>query len=132
MLSLGNATYLVRDLDDAISFFVDALGFTLRQDETFESGWRRVVVSPGAGEEAGAGLVLALATSDDARARVGGPVGDEVAFFLETDDFAAQHARMLAHGVRFREEPRHEAYGTVAVFEDLYGTLWDLIEPPTA
>lgn len=135
MLRLENATYLVHDLDDAIAFFTDALGFTLRQDETFEGGWRRVVVGPGAGtgaDGADTGLVLALATSDDARARVGRQAGDEVAFFLQTDDFAAQHARMLAHGVRFREEPRHEAYGTVAIFEDLYGTAWDLIEPPHA
>jgi len=129
MLSLENATYLVHDLDDAIVFFTDALGFTLRQDETFEGGWRRVVVSPGAGDAPG--LVLALATSDDARARVGRPVGDEVAFFLRTDDFATQHARMRAHGVTFREEPRHEVYGTVAIFEDLYGTPWDLIQPPS-
>ena len=135
MLRLENATYLVHDLDDAIAFFTDALGFTLRQDETFEGGWRRVVVGPGAGTDAdgeGTGLVLALATSDDARARVGRQAGDEVAFFLQTDDFAAQHARMLAHGVRFREEPRHEVYGTVAIFEDLYGTPWDLIQPPHA
>ncbi|MGW6006789.1 VOC family protein [Oerskovia enterophila] len=135
MLRLENATYLVHDLDDAIAFFTDALGFTLRQDETFEGGWRRVVVGPGAGTGAdgeGTGLVLALATSDDARARVGRQAGDEVAFFLRTDDFAAQHAHMLAHGVRFREEPRHEVYGTVAIFEDLYGTPWDLIQPPSA
>ncbi|MFD6166190.1 VOC family protein [Oerskovia sp. NPDC060287] len=133
MIRLENATYLVHDLDDAIAFFTEALGFTLRQDETFEGGWRRVVVGPGTeGDTAGTGLVLALATSDDARARVGRQAGDEVAFFLQTDDFATQHARMLAHGVRFREEPRHEAYGTVAIFEDLYGTAWDLIEPPSA
>jgi len=133
MIRLENATYLVHDLDDAIAFFTDALGFTLRQDQTFEGGWRRVVVGPGTeGDTAGTGLVLALATSDDARARVGRQAGDEVAFFLQTDDFATQHARMLAHGVRFREEPRHEAYGTVAIFEDLYGTAWDLIEPPSA
>ncbi|MFD6091080.1 VOC family protein [Oerskovia sp. NPDC060338] len=133
MIRLENATYLVHDLDDAIAFFTDALGFTLRQDETFEGGWRRVVVGPGTdGDAKGTGLVLALATSDDARSRVGRQAGDEVAFFLQTDDFATQHARMLAHGVRFREEPRHEAYGTVAIFEDLYGTAWDLIEPPSA
>ena len=133
MIRLENATYLVHDLDDAIAFFTDALGFTLRQDQTFEGGWRRVVVGPGTdGDAEGTGLVLALATSDDARARVGRQAGDEVAFFLQTDDFTTQHARMLAHGVRFREEPRHEAYGTVAIFEDLYGTAWDLIEPPSA
>ena len=75
----------------------------------------------------GTGLVLAPARDGDP---VGRQAGGDVAFFLETDHFAGQHARMLRHGVRFREEPRHEPYGTVAVFEDLYGGAWDLIEPP--
>jgi catechol 2,3-dioxygenase-like lactoylglutathione lyase family enzyme len=125
VIRLQNATYLVRDHDEALGFFVGALGFTVRQDETFAGGWRRVVVGP---EGGGAGFVLALAAADDAH--VGRQAGDDVAFFLETDDFAAQHTRMLAHGVRFREEPRHETYGTVAVFEDPYGAPWDLIQPP--
>ncbi|WP_125776507.1 VOC family protein [Antribacter gilvus] len=124
MLRLSDVTYLVRDHDEALRFFVDVLGFAVRQDDTYESGWRRVVVGPA---EGGTGLVLALAEDD---AAVGRQAGGDVAFFLETDDFAAQHARMLAGGVRFREEPRHEAYGTVAVFEDLYGMPWDLIQPP--
>lgn len=126
MLRLTDVTYLVRDHDEAIAFFVDALGFTVREDETNASGRRRVVVGPA---EGGTGLVLALAAPD---AAVGRQAGGKVAFFLETDDFAAQHARMTAAGVRFREEPRHEEYGTVAVFEDLYGMPWDLIQPPTA
>lgn len=125
MIRLQNATYLVRDHDEALRFLVDGLGLVVRQDETFDGGWRRVVVGPA---EGGAGFVLALAGPDDPAP--GRQAGEDVAFFLETDDFAAQHARMLAHGVRFREEPRHEAYGTVAVFEDPYGAPWDLIQPP--
>ncbi|WP_084130273.1 VOC family protein [Demequina sp. NBRC 110055] len=124
MNRLQNVTYLVRDQDEAVRFFVDALGFEVRQDETFAGGWRRVVVGPAAG---GTGFVLAVAA---AGAPVGGQTGEDVAFFLETDDFAAAHAQMRAHGVHFREEPRHEPYGTVAIFEDLYGAPWDLIEPP--
>ncbi|WP_273653988.1 VOC family protein [Cellulomonas fimi] len=124
MIRLRDVTFLVHDHDEALTFFVDALGFTVRQDETFPGGWRRVVVGP---PDGGTGLVLAPARDGDP---VGRQAGGDVAFFLETDDFAAQHARMLRHGVRFREEPRHEPYGTVAVFEDLYGGAWDLIEPP--
>ncbi len=124
MIRLRDVTYLVRDHDEAVTFFVDALGFAVRQDETLDGGWRRVVVGP---PDGGTGLVLALVADG---APVGGQAGADVAFFLETDDFAAQHARMLAGGVRFREEPRHEPYGTVAVFEDLYGGAWDLIELP--
>jgi uncharacterized glyoxalase superfamily protein PhnB len=74
-------------------------------------------------------LLLAEADSPEQLAAVGSAAGGRVGFFLHTDDFAAQHARMVAAGVRFREEPRHEPYGTVAVFEDLYGNPWDLIQP---
>jgi catechol 2,3-dioxygenase-like lactoylglutathione lyase family enzyme len=124
MIRIDNATFLVRDLDKAITFFVDAIGFALRQDETFEGGWRRVVVGPADG---GTGMVLALAPSDsDVVGRQG---GGDVGFFLRTADFDAQHARMIEHGVQFREAPRFESYGTVAVFEDLYGMPWDLIGP---
>jgi len=125
MIRLRDVTFLVDDHDQALAFFVDALGFVVRQDETFDGGWRRVVVGPADG---GTGLVLAKAGEG---APVGRQAGADVAYFLETDDFAAQHERMLAHGVRFREAPRHEPYGTVAIFEDLYGGAWDLIEPPT-
>lgn len=124
MIRLRDVTYLVRDHDEALAFLVGALGFVVRQDETFDGGWRRVVVGPADG---GTGLVLAVAADG---APVGAQAGGDVAFFLETDDLAGQHARMTAAGVRFREQPRHEAYGTVAVFEDLYGGAWDLIQPP--
>lgn len=122
MLSLTLATYLVRDHDAAISFFVDALGFTLREDETRPNGSRWVVVGP----DEGPGLRLAIASPTDP---LGRQAGDGVGFFLRTDDFAAQHARMVAAGVRFLEEPRYETYGTVVVFADLDGQRWDLIEP---
>lgn len=124
MISLDSATYLVRDLDEAINFFVGGLGFALRQVETFDGGWRRVVVGPA---EGGTGLVLALAPVESES--VGRQAGGDVAFFLRTDDFDAQHAHMMKHGVHFREEPRFESYGTVAIFEDLYGVPWDLIGP---
>lgn len=123
MIRLQNVTYLVRDVDDAIRFFTEGLGFTVRQDETFESGWRRVVVGP---PEGGTGFVLVAADA----AVVGQQAGDDVAFFLETDDFAAAHERLVAAGARFRELPRREPYGTVAVFEDPAGMPWDLIQPP--
>lgn len=126
MISIDSASYLVRNFDAAIEFFVGAIGFVVRQDETFDGGWRRVVVGPA---EGGTGLVLALAPDNDI---VGRQAGGDVAFFLRTDDFDAQHARMLEHGVTFREEPRFESYGTVAIFEDLNGMPWDLIGPARA
>ncbi|KJQ52512.1 VOC family protein [Microbacterium sp. SA39] len=124
MIRIQNVTYLVHDHDKALTFFVDALGFVVRQDETFENGWRRVVVGP---EDGGTGLVLAVTMELD---RLGHQAGDDVAFFLETDDFEKTCARLSAHGILFREAPRHETYGTVAIFEDLYGAPWDLIQPP--
>lgn len=122
-MRITDLTYLVRDLDEAISWFVDSLGFEIRSDEDRGPGRRRVVVGPA---EGGPGLVLKPSGSDV----VGRQAGGSVAFFVHTADFAAEHARLTAAGVRFREESRFEEYGTVAVFEDLYGNPWDLIEPP--
>lgn len=124
MLTISDVTYLVRDLDEAVAFFVDALGFEVRSDEVTPDR-RRVVVGPDGG---GTGLVLKLAPESPL---VGNQTGG-VAFFLHTDDFEATYARLAAHGVTFRDQPRHEAYGTVVVFEDLYGQPWDLIQPPAA
>ena len=124
VLLISDATYLVRDLDEAIAFFVDALGFEVRSDEQITPDWRRVVVAPDGG---GTGLVLKLAPDSP---HVGNQAGG-VAFFLHTDDFEATYARLAAYGVTFLEEPRHEAYGIVVLFEDLYGQPWDLIQPPT-
>lgn len=123
MPRLQNVTYLVRELDEGIRFFTEAIGFTVRQDKTFEGGWRRVVVGP---EDDGVGFVLVATDAPETGRQAAG----DVAFFLETDDFAETHARLSAFGIHFREDPRHEAYGTVAVFEDPAGMPWDLIEPP--
>ena len=124
---LALTTYLVDDYDRAIQWFTGALGFHLQQDIDQGGGKRWVVVSPVA--EGGAGLLLARAASDVQAARVGDQTGGRVAFFLETDDFARDHAAMLAAGVTFLEAPRVEPYATVAVFRDLYGNTWDLLEP---
>lgn len=126
MLSIASVNYLVHDLDEARDFFADRLGFKVLEDDEF-AGRRRVVVAPQ--DITGAALVFKLASTDEQRAAVGHQGGGVVMFFLETDDFARDHTRMLAAGVTFREEPRDEAYGRVAVFEDLYGTAWDLIQP---
>jgi catechol 2,3-dioxygenase-like lactoylglutathione lyase family enzyme len=118
---------LVRDYDAAIAFYVSALGFTLVDDTALEDGKRWVVVAPpGAG---GTSLLLARAATPEQRHRVGDQTGGRIFLFLHTDDFASEHARMEAAGVRFVEPPRQESYGTVAVFEDLYGNRWDLIQP---
>ncbi|NID04516.1 VOC family protein [Luteibacter jiangsuensis] len=127
MPSLGAVTFLVRDYDEAIRFFVDALGFELIEDTPLSETKRWVTVAPRGSH--GTRLLLAQAASDEQRAHIGRQGGGRVFLFLETDDFARDATRMRAHGVRFREEPRHEPYGTVAVFEDLYGNAWDLIQP---
>ena len=116
---------LVRDYDEAIGFYVGKAGFALVEDTDQGGGKRWVVVRPGGG---GAGLLLARAVGEAQAARVGDQTGGRVFLFLETDDFARDHALFHARGVDFLEAPRREAYGTVAVFEDLYGNRWDLIE----
>ena len=126
MARLGAVSLLVRDYDEAIAFYVGTLGFELSEDTDMGGGKRWVRVTPKGGETA---LLLAKATTDDQRARVGDQAGGRVWLFLETNDFARDHAAWTAAGVTFREAPRHEPYGVVAVFEDLYGNAWDLIEP---
>ncbi|WP_455360163.1 VOC family protein [Streptomyces sp. SYSU K21746] len=127
MAHIALVTLVVRDYDEAIGFYTDALGFELIEDTPRSDGSRWVVVRPaGTGSTA---LLLARAKDGDQRERVGDQTGGRVGFFLHTDDFTADHARMTAAGVRFLEEPRHEPYGSVAVFEDLYGNRWDLLQP---
>ena len=123
--SIGAVTFLVRDYDEAIAWFTASLGFRVIADTPLGDGKRWVLVGP----DEGTPLLLAQASTDEQRARIGDQTGGRVAFFLHTDDFARDHARMQAARVNFREEPRHGAYGRVAVFEDIYGNLWDLIEP---
>jgi lactoylglutathione lyase len=124
---LAHVALLVRDYDEALAFFTQALGFDLIEDTDLGGGKRWVLVRPpGAAETA---LLLARAATPEQEAAVGNQAGGRVFLFLHTDDFARDHARMRAHGVRFVEEPRDEAYGTVAVFLDLYGNRWDLLQP---
>ncbi|MEU9861584.1 VOC family protein [Streptomyces sp. NPDC047971] len=128
MSSIALITLVVRDYDEAIAFYTDALGFDLAEDTNRGDGTRWVVVRP-AGGPAGTGLLLARAKDTAQESAVGAQTGGRVGFFLHTDDFARDHARMTAAGVRFLEAPRHEPYGSVAVFEDLYGNRWDLLQP---
>lgn len=125
---LAAVALLVRDYDEALAWYRDVLGFTLVEDTPMGGGKRFVVVAPSGG---GARFVLARAANKAQESRIGDQTGGRVFLFLHTDDFDRDHARYLEAGVRFREQPRHEAYGTVAVFRDLYGNLWDLIEPRT-
>lgn len=118
-------TLVVDDYDRAIAFYRDALGLALIADTDMGGGKRWVVVS---GPKGGR-LLLAKAIDDAQRAAIGNQAGGRVGFFMETDDFAKDHAAFVANGVIFHEAPRYEAYGTVAVFEDPFGNLWDLIEP---
>lgn len=121
-------TLVVRDYDEAIDFYTGALAFDLVEDTDRGDGSRWVVVRPpGAG--GGTALLLARAAGARQEASVGAQTGGRVGFFLHTEDFAGDRERMLAAGVRFVEEPRYEPYGTVAVFEDLYGNRWDLLQP---
>ncbi|SFS11666.1 VOC family protein [Sphingomonas jatrophae] len=123
---LSLTALLVRGYDEAISFYVGVLGFELREDTALGLGKRWVVVAPPGNN---GGLLLARAADDRQQRAVGDQSGGRVFLFLESDDFARDHAAYSQRGVRFVEEPRREAYGMVAVFEDLYGNRWDLIEP---
>lgn len=125
---LALAAIVVRDYDEAIAFYTGALGFELREDTTLGPDKRWVVVAPPGSGPTDAGILLARAGNDHQGERVGDQTGGRVGFFLHTTDFACDHERMTAAGVRFVEGPRTEAYGTVGVFEDLYGNRWDLIE----
>lgn len=119
-------TLVVADYDEAIAWYTGALGFSLLQD--IDQGDKRwVVVGPADGNAVA--LLLARASNDEQRARIGNQTGGRVGFFLNTDDFWRDHAAMTARGVVFLETPREEVYATVAVFRDLYGNTWDLLEP---
>ena len=124
MLSITTVTLLVPTYDAGVAFYVDQLGFSLHEDTDLGNGKRWVVVGP----EGGANFLLAQPKNDAEAAAIGNQTGGRVAFFLETDDFTATHARFVAAGVTFHEEPRHEPYGTVAVFSDPFGNRWDLLE----
>ena len=126
--SIIHVALVVRDYDQAIEFYCQKLHFKLVED-TYqpEQGKRWVVVAPP--ESSGATLLLARASTPEQEAFIGRQSGGRVFLFLSTDDFWRDYNEMLAAGINFVREPKDEPYGTVAVFEDLYGNLWDLIEP---
>lgn len=129
--SLAMIALVVADYDAAIAWYTGVLGFTLIEDTPMAEGKRWVVIAPpGEGAAAsGARLLLARASNDEQASRVGNQTGGRVFLFLRTDDFGRDYAALLARGVEFTEKPRHEAYGTVVVFRDLYGNKWDLVGP---
>jgi catechol 2,3-dioxygenase-like lactoylglutathione lyase family enzyme len=126
--SLGLVSLVVRDYDEALDFFVGKLGFSVVEDSRVPDQAKRwvVVAPPGAQESR---LLLAQATTESQLSRVGAQTGGRVFLFLYTDDFWRDYERYRAGGVTFVREPKNEAYGTVAVFRDLYGNLWDLLQP---
>jgi catechol 2,3-dioxygenase-like lactoylglutathione lyase family enzyme len=127
--TLSLITLVVDDYDTAIAHYTGALGFDLLEDTDRGGGKRWVRVAPRG--SAGAGLLLARAVDEPQRARIGDQTGGRVAFFLETDDFWRDYESMRSRGVEFAERPREENYATVAVFRDLYGNRWDLLQPKT-
>ncbi len=125
MNRLALVTFLTDDYDRAIAWFQRVLKFTLLEDTDLGGGKRWVRIAPH--PKAETAFLIAVAAPDQADV-IGRQAGGRVGYILNTDDFAAMHQHMLDHGVHFREAPRHEPYGTVAVFEDLHGTPWDLIQ----
>lgn len=123
---LGCVTVLVRDYDEAIAYYVQTLGFALRKDTPLGAGKRWVLVAPGGA--GGCALLLAKAKNEAEASALGRQAGGRVFLFLHTDDFWRDHRTLAARGVQFCETPREEPYGTVAVFADLYGNRWDLVE----
>jgi catechol 2,3-dioxygenase-like lactoylglutathione lyase family enzyme len=124
--SLAHIALIVRDYDEAIAWFTGKLGFVVIANEYQpEQDKRWVLVAPPGG---GCSLLLARASTPEQAAFIGNQAGGRVFLFLETDDFERDHEAMKAAGIRFVREPKHAPYGIVAVFEDLYGNLWDLVQ----
>lgn len=126
-MQIAKLALVVRDYDEAIEWFTRCLNFELAEDVDIGKGKRWVVVEPPGTR--GAALLLAKAANPQQEAAIGNQAGGRVFLFLETANFDRDHAHMISEGVRFREAPRSEVYGKVAVFEDLYGNGWDLIGP---
>ena len=126
MSHLGMITVVVDDYDSAIDYYTTSLGFTLVEDTKMSETKRWVVVAPDANQ--GAALLLAQAATPEQSAAIGNQSGGRVMFFLYTDNFDRDYARMAEHNVAFTEEPRYEEFGKVVVFADKYGNKWDFIE----
>ncbi len=127
--TIGYVALLVRDYDEALTFFTGALGFDLVEDSPLQDAKRWVVVAPPGNR--GTSLLLARAATPEQQRCIGNQTGGRVFLFLHTDDFWRDYHTLKARGVVFTEEPREEAYGTVVVFEDLYGNKWDLVQHST-
>ncbi|MEJ0024510.1 MAG: VOC family protein [Rhizomicrobium sp.] len=125
MPHIAHVALLVRDYDEALAWFTGKLDFGVLEDTDLGGGKRWVLVAPKGG---GVALLLARAATPEQAAFIGKQAGGRVFLFLETEDFARDHAAFTARGVTFLEAPRHEPYATVAVFEDLYGNKWDLLQ----
>ena len=123
---LGLVALIVSEYDEAIQFYVQKLGFTLIEDTVLSETKRWVVIAPPGSD--GCRLLLAKAATDEQRSRVGNQTGGRVFLFLYTNDFDTDYTVMLEKGINFVRQPVEEPYGKVAVFEDLYGNLWDLVE----
>jgi catechol 2,3-dioxygenase-like lactoylglutathione lyase family enzyme len=124
--SIRQVAVVVRDYDEAIDFYVNRLGFGLLEDTRITEQKRWVVVSP---PGSGCGVLLARAVGEGQLSRLGNQTGGRVFLFLHTDDFWRDFRTYHSRGVEFVREPQEERYGTVAVFRDLYGNLWDLVQP---
>lgn len=124
--ALGYVALVVRNYDEALAYVTEALGFTLIEDKPLGNGKRWVLVRPP--HSNGTSLLLAQAVTPEQESRIGNQTGGRVFIFLHTDDFWRDYQGMKERGVKFRELPRQETYGTVVVFEDLYGNKWDLIQ----
>lgn len=129
--SIATVALVVRDYDEALAFYVGTLGFTLIEDTCIPAQDKRwvTVAPPGS---TGPLLLLARAVGEEQSSRIGNQTGGRVFLFLYTDDFWRDYAAYRSKGVIFVREPKEESYGTVAVFADLYGTLWDLLQPKMA
>lgn len=124
---LAHIAIVVDEYDRAIDYYTNTLGFELIEDSPRENGKRWVLVAPVG--RAGANLLLARAANPEQSSRIGNQTGGRVFLFLHTDDFVRDYANYVERGVEFTESPRDEAYAIVVVFRDIYGNLWDLIQP---
>ena len=127
---LAHVAVVVHDYDEAIKFYTEKLNFELVEDTVLTETKRWVLIKPQ--QSGGCNLLLAKAATEEQRSRVGNQTGGRVFLFLFTDDFWRDYNNMVAKGIRFIREPAEEEYGIVSVFEDLYGNLWDFIEPKKA
>ena len=127
---IAHIALVVKDYDDAIKFYTEKLNFDLIKDTVLSEAKRWVLVAPKGSTECC--LLLAKAATEEQKSRIGNQTGGRVFLFLFTDDFYRDYNKMVADNIKFVREPKEEEYGTVAVFEDLYGNLWDLLEPRDA